>query len=138
MIGIPGIAARILGALARNDVNVMMISQASSEHTICLVFRDDVSQRAQHALESELELEIQAKRIQSLELVRGLAIVAVIGEHMRGAPGISGRLFGALGKDGINVLAISQGSSECNISIVVHDDDERTAVNAIHSVFLRE
>jgi len=138
MVGVPGIAARLFGALARAVVNIIMISQASSEHSICVVFRQEEAQRALEALQSELAAELAAKQIQGFELRRDLAIVAVIGENMRGTPGISGRLFSALGRERINILAIAQGSSETNISFVIEKREEGRAVQTIHRAFLEE
>jgi aspartokinase/homoserine dehydrogenase 1 len=136
MLGIPGFAARVFGALGRERVNVIMISQASSEHSICLVMREAEIAKAALALTDELAAEIASGRVQEPEVVRELAVVAIIGERMRGTPGISGKLFGALGSAAINVLAIAQGSSERNISIVVDRADEVGALRAIHKAFL--
>lgn len=136
MIGARGTAARVLGALAGASVNVMMISQASSEHSICLVLAAAEAERALAALQAELALELETRRIDTFDLRRDLAIVAIIGENMRGTPGIAGRLFAALGAAGINVLAIAQGSSERNISLVVPAADERRALRVIHRAFL--
>jgi bifunctional aspartokinase / homoserine dehydrogenase 1 len=136
MIGIPGIAARIFGALAREGISIIMISQASSEHTICLVFRTEQAKRAVAALERELAAELASRRIQGFELVSDLLIVSVIGENMRGTRGIAGRLFTALGAAGINILVIAQGSSERNISIVVEQASHALALRTIHAAFL--
>jgi len=136
MVGVPGIAARLFGALARAVVNIIMISQASSEHSICVVCRQEEAGRALGALEAELAAELEAKQIQNVESRQDLAIVAVIGERMRGTPGISGRLFSALGKEGINILAIAQGSSETNISFVIEKAAEPKALRTIHQAFL--
>jgi len=136
MIGIPGIAARIFSALAREGINIIMISQASSEHTICLVFRTEEARRALTALERELAMELATRRIQDFELVEDLLIVSVIGENMRGTPGIAGRLFTALGKAGVNILVIAQGSSERNISIVIEQKSHALALRTIHDAFL--
>lgn len=136
MVGVRGIAARLFGALARAEVNIIMISQASSEHSICVVCRQEEAARAQAALQAELAAELAAKQIQSLELRRELAIVAVIGEKMRGTPGISGRLFSALGQERINILAIAQGSTETNISFVIENSAEGRALQTIHRAFL--
>jgi aspartokinase/homoserine dehydrogenase 1 len=136
MVGVPGIAARLFGALARAAVNVIMISQASSEHSICVVFRQEEAGRALSALEAELAAELEAKRIQNFQSRGDLAIVAVIGERMRGTPGISGRLFSALGGERVNILAIAQGSSETNISFVIEKAAEQTALRTIHRAFL--
>ena len=136
MLGARGTAARVLGALARAAVNVMMISQASSEHSICLVLDAAEADTALAALRSELALELETRRIDTFDLRRNLAIVAIIGENMRGTPGIAGKLFAALGAHHINVLAIAQGSSERNISLVLEAGDERRALQVIHAAFL--
>ena len=136
MQGIPGFAARIFSAFAGSRVNIIMISQASSEHSICLVFQGRDVDTVRRALRSELADELASKRIQDFEFQRDLAIVAVIGENMRGTPGISGRLFSALGAEKINVLAIAQGSSERNISFVIEQSLEQKALRCIHRAFL--
>lgn len=136
MVGVPGIAARLFGALARAAVNIIMISQASSEHSICVVCRQEEAARALTSLKAELAAELEARQIQNLESRRDLAIVAVIGERMRGTPGISGRLFSALGREGINILAIAQGSSETNISFVIEKKAEAAALRTVHRAFL--
>ena len=136
MIGIPGFASRVFGALARAQVNVIMISQASSEHSICIVCRQAEADAALGALREELKVEHQAKKLKDCELVSGLEVIAVIGENMRGRPGITGKLFSSLGEKNVNVLAIAQGSSERNISFVIDSKDREVALNAIHSAFL--
>jgi aspartokinase/homoserine dehydrogenase 1 len=136
MMGIPGFAARIFSALAREGINIIMISQASSEHTICLVFRTLEGERALAALNRELALELETRRIQRFDLLRNLLVVSVIGENMHGTPGIAGRLFSSLGRAGINVLVIAQGSSERNISFVIEEKNHAAALRTIHSEFL--
>lgn len=136
MIGIPGIAARIFSALAREGINIIMFTQASSEHTICLVFKTQESERALGALGRELALELETRRIQNFQLTRDLLVVSVIGENMRGTPGIAGRLFSALGAAGVNILVIAQGSSERNISFVIEEKNHTKALRTIHSAFL--
>lgn len=136
MIGIPGFASRVFGALARVKVNVVMISQASSEHSICIVCRDAEAATAMAALREELKAEHQAKKLKDCELITGLEVIAVIGENMRGKPGITGQLFSSLGSKNINVLAIAQGSSERNISFVIESKDRELALNTIHAAFL--
>lgn len=135
MVGIPGVAGRIFSALAAARISIIMISQASSEHSICFIVRDEEAERAVSALQDELVLELSHKRVERLQVERDLEIVAVIGENMKGRPGISGKLFGALGDNAINVLAIAQGSSEMNISFVVHNRDRERALNAVHDAF---
>jgi aspartokinase/homoserine dehydrogenase 1 len=136
MMGIPGFAARIFAALAREGINIIMISQASSEHTICLVFRGGEGERALAALERELAPELEARRIDRFELLRDLLVVSVIGENMHGIPGMAGRLFSCLGRAGVNVLVIAQGSSERNISFVIEEGRRDLALRAIHAEFL--
>lgn len=136
MIGIPGIAARIFGALAGAEVNIIMISQASSEHSICLVFHQGEADRTLKALTEELDPELNNGSIRKFELLEDLVVAAVIGENMRGTPGISGKVFSSLGRAGVNVLAIAQGSSERNISFVIGKRDQAAALKAIHNTFL--
>jgi len=135
MLGIPGIASRVFSSLAKSGVNVVMISQASSEHSICIVCREEQAQKAVSGLRAELVREIEARQIENFGLIKGLEIVAIIGENMRGTPGISGRLFSALGERKINVLAIAQGSSERNISFVIENKDREVALNTVHRAF---
>ena len=136
MIGIPGFASRVFAALARAQVNVIMISQASSEHSICIVCREAEAQAALTALRQELKAEHEAKKLKDCELVSNLEVIAVIGDNMRGRPGITGKLFSSLGDKNINVLAIAQGSSERNISFVIESKDREVALNTIHCAFL--
>lgn len=138
MIGIPGISARILSALAISRVNVIMISQASSEHSICIVFKQEQCETALNGLKKELSEELRYRRISDFEIIKDLAVIAIIGENMRGTPGISGKLFSCLGEKNINVLAIAQGSSEMNLSFVINKRDKDNALNAIHNAFLEE
>jgi aspartokinase/homoserine dehydrogenase 1 len=136
MMGIPGFAARIFSVLAREGVNIIMISQASSEHTICLVFRTAEGERALTALNHELTMELETRRIERFELMRDLLVVSVIGENMAGTPGIAGRLFSSLGEAGVNVLVIAQGSSERNISFVIQEKDHVLALRTIHAALV--
>jgi aspartokinase/homoserine dehydrogenase 1 len=136
MVGLPSVSYRIFQALAVAQVNIVMISQASSEHSVCIVCREEEAPRAVKELNRELEREIASKVIQRVDFQPGLEIVAIIGENMRGIPGISGRLFQSIGEEGINVLAIAQGSSERNISFVIDMQDRRRALNVIHREFL--
>ncbi len=137
MVGVPGVSMRLFGALARGGINVVLITQASSEHTICLAVDSEAAQRAREAIEAEFALEIGAHLIDPVVVEGERAIVAAVGEGMRRKPGIAGRLFQALGRNGINVVAIAQGSSERNISIVVSRAEEGKAVRVIHDAFFR-
>ncbi len=135
MVGMAGTSMRTFGALARKGINIILITQASSEHSICFAVAPTDAETAKSLLEAEFELEIQAERINPPILEQNLSIIAIVGENMRHTPGISGRLFDALGRNGVNVSAIAQGSSELNISVVISSPDETKALNAIHEAF---
>jgi len=135
MVGIPGMAARIFSILASAAVNIIMISQGSSEHSICLGLKQNEALKAVRALKKELKKELESQAINEFLLIKELIIIAVIGDNMRGTPGISGKLFSALGKALINVLAIAQGSSERNISFVIQNKDKAEALKTIHKAF---
>ena len=133
MVGVPGIAQRLFGALARQAVNVILISQASSEHSVCFAILPEMIQAASRSIGDEFALERHAGLIDELIVEDDLAVVAVVGAAMSERPGIAGRLFGVLGGHAINVRAIAQGSSELNVSLVLKRSDEAAAVNAIHA-----
>ncbi|MCX7668866.1 MAG: aspartate kinase [Anaerolineae bacterium] len=135
MMGVPGIAARTFAAVAAQGANVLMISQASSEQSICFVVPEGDTTRVAAALEATFAQEIQHRAIERVSCERNIVIVAVVGEGMRGTPGIAARLFGALGDRAINVIAIAQGSSEANISLALAAADADIAVRAIHAAF---
>lgn len=135
MIGVKGVAGRFFNVLAQNDVSVIMISQASSEHTISVAIVENEAQRAYDATVAEFEAEMELERMNKPEVKTGLAICAVVGENMRNQPNVSGKLFGALGKNGINIVAIAQGTSELNISCVIDRKDETKALNVVHQEF---
>jgi aspartokinase/homoserine dehydrogenase 1 len=137
MVGVPGISARIFSALARVRVNVMMISQASSEHNVCIVVPRPDSDRAVRELRSEFEIDIAKKIVDDISVQQSVSIVAVVGEGMKGTRGIAGKTFGALAEAGVNIIAIAQGSSELNISFVVQQIDAPAAVNAVHAAFCK-
>lgn len=135
MLGVPGVSARIFTTLARVKVNVMMISQASSEHNVCLVIPQKDSKNAVDALQEEFKADISAKNVDDIKLQTDVSIIAVVGERMKGTRGIAGKVFSALAEAGVNVVAIAQGSSELNISLVVEQEDAPKAVQAIHDAF---
>ncbi len=135
MIGMAGIAHRLFEALAREKINVIMISQASSEHSICLAIPPDCASRAESAVREEFRYEIQQRVISNVNIEPDMAIIAVVGENMRHKRGIAGRVFQALGENGVNISAIAQGSSELNISMVIDHEDEVQALNALHHSF---
>jgi aspartokinase/homoserine dehydrogenase 1 len=135
LFGVPGIAARLFGALAQAGVNVVIITQGSSESSITFAVSPAQAKLAQRAAEKEFAYEIREQLIEHLKIEDNLAVVAVVGENMRYRPGVAGRLFQALGKNGINISAIAQGSSELNVSVVIGAADETKALNAIHEAF---
>ena len=135
MSGVPGFAARVFDTTAAERVSVMMISQSSSENSICLVVPDDATDRLKAALERMFNAELRRHDVERIAVERPVAIVAAVGEGMRGTPGVAARVFGALGKAGVNVVAIAQGSSELNISLVVAERDREKAVRLIHQEF---
>ncbi len=135
MMGVPGIAARTFGAVARTGVSVLMISQASSEQSICFVIPAKDVPRVLESLNEEMERELRRGFIDRIWSLDDIVIIAVVGQAMRGTPGIAARVFGALGEAGINVIAIAQGSSEVNISLVVAVDRADEAVRRIHDAF---
>ena len=135
MQGMPGIVAKTFDAVAAQQANVLMISQASSENNICFVLSAAEAPRVVSELKVVLEVELMRGHIEEITAEQQVAIVAAIGDRMRGTPGIAATVFGALGKAGINVIAISQGSSERNISLVVTEQDAAEAVRAIHRAF---
>ena len=138
MQGIPGIAAKTFDVVAAQQANVLMISQASSENNICFVLSAAEAPRVVTALRSALEFELMRGHIEEISAEQQVAIVAAVGDRMRGSPGIAATVFGALGDAGVNVIAISQGSSERNISLVVTERDAAAAVRAIHRAFRLE
>jgi aspartate kinase len=135
MIGIPGVAGRTFTAVARTETNILMISQASSEQSICFVVHSLDVPKVVAALEAELVREIERRDLNRVKCEENTVILAIVGEGMKGTPGISGRLFSVLGRERINIIAIAQGSSECNISLVVAQGDADKAVREIHREF---
>lgn len=135
MQGIPGIAAKALGAVAVERANILMIAQASSENNICFVINSSEAARVVKSLRSALEFDLMLGHIEDISAYDSIAVVAVVGDRMQGTPGIAGKVFAALGDTGVNVIAISQGSSERNISLIVAAPDAAEAVRAIHRAF---
>jgi aspartate kinase len=135
MSGVPGFAARVFDTTAAEKISVLMISQASSENSICLVVPSDSIKRLETALRKMFSQELARHDVEKVAIEAPVAIVSAVGEGMRGTPGVAARLFGALGRAKVNVIAIAQGSSELNISLVVGEKDRETAVRAIHQEF---
>ncbi len=135
MMGIPGIAARVFSTVAEHGANVLMISQSSSEQSICFVVPGDSAARIEAALQKALEYDLLRKNIEQVWRQDDIAILAVVGEGMKGTVGVAGRLFTALADQQINILSIAQGSSEYNISLVVSAAQVDQAVRAVHTTF---
>ncbi|MBT8088167.1 MAG: bifunctional aspartate kinase/homoserine dehydrogenase I [Gammaproteobacteria bacterium] len=135
MIGVPGTADRLFGALKDAAVSVTLISQASSEHSICVAVPQALAEHARRVIIEAFADELESGQIQSVDVTDAQSIVAVVGDGMAGTPGIAARFFGTLGRAGINIRAIAQGSSERNISAVVDSDESTRALRAAHSGF---
>ena len=135
MVGKAGFSGRLFSMLSREQVNVVLITQSSSEHSITFAVKPADSLKALSLINKEFELELQARKLEYPEVENGLSVVAIVGENMKRTPGMSGKLFSALGRNGVNVRAIAQGSSEYNISVIISKTDLSKAVNAIHDAF---
>lgn len=135
MLGLAGVAARIFGAVSRAGANILLISQASSEQSVCFTVPRSEAAAAVTELRRELAADFSAHDVEHIEVLDNVVIVALVGSGMRGTTGIAGRLFGAVGEAGINVIAIAQGSTENNISLVVSAADADRAVQVIHRSF---
>jgi bifunctional aspartokinase / homoserine dehydrogenase 1 len=137
LVGAPGTAERLFRTLASRRVNVILISQASSEHTICFAVHSADAAPAIEAIEREFRFELQ-QQLTRLDHAPNQAIVAVVGDGMKGRPGVSGKVFGALGRHNVNISAIAQGASERNISCVIDADQQVRALNVIHQAFFEK
>lgn len=135
MIGVPGIAERLFGALRNADVSVILISQGSSEHSICFATPEGQADIAKRAVERTFASEKEHGHLQEVEVTRGCVILAAVGDGMSGTPGIAAKFFGSLARAGVNIRAIAQGSSERNISVVISADQATRALRAAHSGF---
>jgi len=135
LIGVTGIAGRLFTALAREKVNIILITQASSEHSISFAVRPTDARKAKKAIEKEFSFEIRAHQMDEIAIEDQLCVVAVIGSNMKNAVGVAGQMFSALGRNGVNIRAIAQGSSELNISTVAGKMHESKALNALHDAF---
>jgi bifunctional aspartokinase / homoserine dehydrogenase 1 len=135
MVGIPGFSKRLFEALAVKKINVILITQSSSEHSICVGIEEVNADDARKIIDESFAYEIETKKVDPIIVEKGLAIVALVGDNMKSHPGISGKMFGNLGRNGVNVRAIAQGSSERNISAVVAAKDVKKAINVLHEEF---
>ncbi|AMR31010.1 bifunctional aspartokinase I/homoserine dehydrogenase I [Mucilaginibacter sp. PAMC 26640] len=135
MVGKSGFSGRLFSLLAREQINIILITQSSSEHSITFAVQPHDVDKAQLLIEQEFELELLANKLEAIVVEKGQAILAIVGENMKQTPGVSGKLFHALGRNGINVRAIAQGSSEYNISVIISATDLAKALNAVHDAF---
>ncbi len=135
MVGIPGFSKRLFDALAKKQINIILITQSSSEHSICVGVNANDSYQAKQAVDAEFEQEINTQKVEPLIVENDVAILALVGEQMKNHPGVSGKMFGVLGRNGINVRAIAQGSSEKNITAVIATSDVKKAINVLHEEF---
>ena len=135
MIGIPGISMRLFKSLSEVQINVALITQASSEHSICFAVNDDQAALAKSVVEKEFQFEIEKGAIRPLAIEKEQAIVALVGDKMKSHQGISGKMFSTLGKNNVNIRAIAQGASEMNIAGVISKKDVKKALNTLHSEF---
>lgn len=138
MVGIPGFSKRLFDALSREQINVILITQSSSEHSICVAIEGKFAERAKAAVDREFEYEITVGKIDPLRVETDLSILALVGDNMRFHTGVSGRMFTTLGHNGVNIRAIAQGSSERNISAIINSVDVRKAVNTLHEEFFSD
>ncbi|WP_026705308.1 bifunctional aspartate kinase/homoserine dehydrogenase I [Flavobacterium soli] len=138
IIGVAGFSKRLFEALSNESINVIFITQASSEHSICIGIQNNDSESAQSAIDKVFELEINQKKIDPCTAEKNLCIVALVGENMKNHQGLSGKMFSTLGKNNVNIRAIAQGASERNISVVVNERDVKKALNTLHERFFED
>ena len=138
MVGIPGFSKRLFDALSRSQINVILITQSSSEHSICVAIEEKYGKLAKRVVDQEFENEIGIGKIDPLRVDAGYSILALVGDKMKEHTGVSGRMFSSLGQNGINIHAIAQGSSERNISAIIDSSNVRKAVNTLHEEFFSD
>ena len=135
MIGIPGFSKRLFEALSKEKINVILITQSSSEYSICVAIDDANTEKARKAVNEEFANEIALQKLEPIQVENKLSIIALVGDNMKSHQGISGKMFAAMGRNGVNIRAIAQGSSEKNISAVISSADVRKALNVLHEEF---
>lgn len=135
MVGVPGFSKRLFETLAQEKINIILITQSSSEHSICFGISDSDAQRAKEVIDAVFEYEITLQKLDPIVLETNLSIIAVVGDKMKSHQGISGKMFSTLGKNNVNIRAIAQGASERNISAVIHKNDVKKAINSLHEQF---
>ncbi|MBK9483830.1 MAG: bifunctional aspartate kinase/homoserine dehydrogenase I [Chitinophagaceae bacterium] len=135
MVGIPGFSKRLFEALANASINVILITQGSSEHSICVGVDEYASAKAKEVIDAAFAYEIETNKVDPIIVEKELSIVAIVGDNMKNHSGISGKMFSALGRNGVSIRAIAQGSSERNISAVISTADVKKAINVLHEEF---
>jgi aspartokinase/homoserine dehydrogenase 1 len=135
MVGIPGFSKRLFEALANASINVILITQGSSEHSICVGVDEHASAKAKEVIDAAFAYEIETNKVDPIIVEKELSIVAIVGDNMKNHSGISGKMFSALGRNGVSIRAIAQGSSERNISAVIATADVKKAINVLHEEF---
>ena len=138
LVGVSGASKRLFSAIAKEKINVIFITQASSEHSICIGLSEDDIQKAKAAVDFEYQHEIKKQIIKSVVVEKELAIIALVGEKMKSHQGLSGRMFSTLGRNNVNIRAIAQGASERNISAIIAKNDVRKALNCLHEIFFED
>uniref|UniRef100_UPI004048A717 bifunctional aspartate kinase/homoserine dehydrogenase I n=1 Tax=Flavobacterium sp. TaxID=239 RepID=UPI004048A717 len=138
MIGVAGSSKRLFEVLSKENVNVVFITQASSEHSICIGILNNDAEKAKNAIDETFELEIAQHKINPCMVEKDLCIVALVGENMKNHQGLSGKMFSTLGKNNVNIRAIAQGASERNISVVINKNDVKKALNTLHERFFED
>ena len=138
MVGIPGFSKRLFEVLSLHEINIILITQASSELSICIGIEDKDSLRAQKLIDEVFEYEIHQQKVRPTLLEKDLCIIALVGDNMKNHQGLSGKMFSALGKNNVNIRAIAQGASEKNISAVIDKNDAKKALNTLHEQFFEE
>ena len=135
MVGVPGFSKRFFGALSERGINVIMITQASSEFSICVAVKESDANNAKISIDKEFEYEISQRKINECQIENSLSNIAIVGDKMKNKKGVSGKLFSTLGNNNINIRAIAQGASERNISIIIDEKDNTKALNSLHEAF---
>ena len=135
MVGIPGFSKRLFEVLSVSNINVIMITQASSEHSICIAVRSEDDLKAKEVIDTEFAFEISLQKVAPASIENNLVNVAIVGDNMKNHQGISGKMFSSLGANNVNIRAIAQGASERNISIMINKKDTQKALNTLHETF---
>ena len=138
MVGMPGFSKRLFEVLSLHEINITLITQASSELSICIGVENKDAERAQKLIDTTFEYEIHQQKVRPVILEQDLCIIALVGDNMKNHQGLSGKMFSSLGKNNVNIRAIAQGASEKNISAVINKKDAKKALNTLHEQFFEE